>query len=255
MFDEYFDTPPVSQPVPPAPAVHDLDFQLAPPAPADHVPVFPTGTPASFSIEEDASSTSISTSSVQQSPFIYQGVVVDHTLAFNPFSPVDDVSFFNIFAQDPSSKATSFGQKFGLDKCDPIDTPMMERSKLDKDHSGILVDQTRYCSMIESLMYLTTNRPDLVFVVCICARDKYKVQMIMRFNEIHNFIDSTLHQIDEALDYRVKEFKVNRMNSGLNTQFWTRKDVERSKEFMFSIQKRLKKRRIFCNMECFVGGR
>ncbi|GKB80615.1 hypothetical protein Tco_0947510 [Tanacetum coccineum] len=66
-------------------------------------------------------------------------------------------------------------------------------------------------------------------------RDKYGVQMIMRFNEIHKFSDDTLHQIDEALDYKVKEFKVNKMNPSLNTQFWTRKDVERSKEFIFSI--------------------
>ncbi|GKC52955.1 putative reverse transcriptase domain-containing protein, partial [Tanacetum coccineum] len=38
-------------------------------------------------------------------------------------------------------------------------------------------------------------------------RDKYGVQMIMRFNDIHKFSDDTLQQIDEALDYRVKEFK------------------------------------------------
>nr|GEZ19856.1 hypothetical protein [Tanacetum cinerariifolium] len=50
-------------------------------------------------------------------------------------------------------------------------------------------------------------------------RDKYGVQMIMRFNEIHKFSDGTLDQIDKALDYRVKEFKVNRMNPGLNTRF------------------------------------
>ncbi|GJU42810.1 hypothetical protein Tco_1195767 [Tanacetum coccineum] len=43
-------------------------------------------------------------------------------------------------------------------------------------------------------------------------RDKYWVKMIMRFNEIHKFSDGTLHQIDEALDYRVKEFRVNRRN-------------------------------------------
>nr|GEX56140.1 hypothetical protein [Tanacetum cinerariifolium] len=35
-------------------------------------------------------------------------------------------------------------------------------------------------------------------------RDKYGVQVMMRFNEIHNFGDGTLQQIDEALDYRVK---------------------------------------------------
>nr|GEU97076.1 retrovirus-related Pol polyprotein from transposon TNT 1-94 [Tanacetum cinerariifolium] len=62
-------------------------------------------------------------------------------------------------------------------------------------------------------------------------------------------------RIDEAFDYRVKEFKINRINPGLNTRFWTRKDVDRSKEFMFAIQKRLKTRRIFCNLESFVGGR
>ncbi|GJV28986.1 hypothetical protein Tco_1385434 [Tanacetum coccineum] len=86
-------------------------------------------------------------------------------------------------------------------------------------------------------------------------RYRYGVQMIMRFNEIHKFSDGTLQRIDEALDYRVKEFQVNRMNPGLNTRFWTRKDVDRSKEFMFAIQKRLKTRRIFWNLEIFVGGR
>nr|GFA08425.1 hypothetical protein [Tanacetum cinerariifolium] len=43
-------------------------------------------------------------------------------------------------------------------------------------------------------------------------QDKYGVQMMMRFNEIHKFSDETLQQIFEALDYRVKEFRINRMN-------------------------------------------
>nr|GEX75163.1 copia protein [Tanacetum cinerariifolium] len=60
-------------------------------------------------------------------------------------------------------------------------------------------------------------------------------------------------RIDEALDYRVKEFKVNKMNLGLNMRFWTRKDVDRCKKFMFAIQKQT--RRIFRNLESFVGGR
>nr|GEU76410.1 hypothetical protein [Tanacetum cinerariifolium] len=86
-------------------------------------------------------------------------------------------------------------------------------------------------------------------------RDRYGVQMMMRFNDIHKFSDGTLHQIDKALDYRVKEFRINKMNPGLNTRFWTRKDVDQSKAFMFAIQKRLNIRRIFCNLESFVGGR
>nr|GEX00654.1 zf-CCHC domain-containing protein/UBN2 domain-containing protein [Tanacetum cinerariifolium] len=48
-------------------------------------------------------------------------------------------------------------------------------------------------------------------------RDKYEVQMIMRFNEIHKFSDDTLHQIDEALDYQVKEFKEPMKNQPLPT--------------------------------------
>ncbi|GJR65357.1 hypothetical protein Tco_0011422 [Tanacetum coccineum] len=51
-------------------------------------------------------------------------------------------------------------------------------------------------------------------------RDKYGVQMIMRFNEIHKFSDGTLHQIDEALDYRVvKEFRIKQEGIwGLDTR-------------------------------------
>nr|GFA49213.1 hypothetical protein [Tanacetum cinerariifolium] len=86
-------------------------------------------------------------------------------------------------------------------------------------------------------------------------RDKYGVQMMMRFNEIHKFSDGTLQQIVDPLDYRVKEFRINMMNPGLNTRFWTRKDVDRCNAFMFAIQRHLKTSRIFRNLESFVGGR
>ncbi|GJY46230.1 retrovirus-related pol polyprotein from transposon TNT 1-94 [Tanacetum coccineum] len=61
-------------------------------------------------------------------------------------------------------------KKFGMDSCDPVDTPMVDRLKLDEDPLGIPVDQTRFRSMVGSLMYLTASRPDLVFDVCMCAR-------------------------------------------------------------------------------------
>nr|GFA50673.1 retrovirus-related Pol polyprotein from transposon TNT 1-94 [Tanacetum cinerariifolium] len=61
-------------------------------------------------------------------------------------------------------------KKFGMDSCDPVNTPMVDRLKLDEDPLGIPVDQTRFRSMVGSLMYLTASRPDLVFVVCMCAR-------------------------------------------------------------------------------------
>ncbi|GJV25104.1 retrovirus-related pol polyprotein from transposon TNT 1-94, partial [Tanacetum coccineum] len=61
-------------------------------------------------------------------------------------------------------------KKFGMDSCDPVDTPMVDQLKLDEDPLGIPVDQTRFRSMVGSLMYLTASRPDLVFDVCMCAR-------------------------------------------------------------------------------------
>ncbi|GJR66154.1 retrovirus-related pol polyprotein from transposon TNT 1-94 [Tanacetum coccineum] len=78
---------------------------------------------------------------------------------------------------------------------------------------------------------------------------------IMRFNEIYKFSDGTLTCIIEALDYRVKEFKVKWLNPGMNTRFWTEKDMTRCKEFIAEIERRLKTRRIYRNHECFVGGR
>ncbi|GJR41400.1 retrovirus-related pol polyprotein from transposon TNT 1-94 [Tanacetum coccineum] len=60
--------------------------------------------------------------------------------------------------------------KYGMDSCEPVDTPMVDRSKLDEDPLGIPVNQTRFHSMVGSLMYLTASRPDLVFDVCMCAR-------------------------------------------------------------------------------------
>ncbi|GJW03754.1 hypothetical protein Tco_1562610 [Tanacetum coccineum] len=65
-------------------------------------------------------------------------------------------------------------KKYGMETSDPVDTPMVEKSKLDADSQGKEVDPTRYRGMIGSLMYLTANPPDLQFVVCMCARYQAK---------------------------------------------------------------------------------
>nr|GEY24903.1 hypothetical protein [Tanacetum cinerariifolium] len=56
-----------------------------------------------------------------------------------------------------------------MESSDPVDTPMMEKSKLDKDPQRKVVDPTDYCGMLGTLMYLIANRPDLTFALCICA--------------------------------------------------------------------------------------
>nr|GEV03462.1 retrovirus-related Pol polyprotein from transposon TNT 1-94 [Tanacetum cinerariifolium] len=65
-----------------------------------------------------------------------------------------------------------------MDSCDPIDTPMVDQIKLDKDPLRIPVDQTRFYSMVGSLMYLTASRPDLVFSICTCASTSGSAQFL-----------------------------------------------------------------------------
>nr|GEV15650.1 retrotransposon protein, putative, unclassified [Tanacetum cinerariifolium] len=54
-----------------------------------------------------------------------------------------------------------------------IGTPMAMKH-LNTDLSGTPSDQTKYCSMVGALMYLTTSRPDIVHATCYCARYQAK---------------------------------------------------------------------------------
>ncbi|GJZ02182.1 retrovirus-related pol polyprotein from transposon TNT 1-94 [Tanacetum coccineum] len=95
MFDEYLEPPRVERPVYPAPAVS--------------VPVNSDGTPSSTTIDQDAPSPSHSpSSSGSQSPSLQQSVAAGSTIIEdNPFAPVDNNPFINVFAPEPSFKASS----------------------------------------------------------------------------------------------------------------------------------------------------
>ncbi|GKB18681.1 retrovirus-related pol polyprotein from transposon TNT 1-94 [Tanacetum coccineum] len=69
-----------------------------------------------------------------------------------------------------SKYASEIVKKYGLNTTNSVDTPMIETKKLDEYLQGKQVDATLYRGMIGSLMYLTTSRPDLKYVVCLCAR-------------------------------------------------------------------------------------
>ncbi|GKF11002.1 hypothetical protein Tco_0048928 [Tanacetum coccineum] len=65
-------------------------------------------------------------------------------------------------------------KKYGMLTSDSVDTPMVEKSKLDEDLQGKPVDATLYRVMIVSLMYLTSSRPYLIYAVCLCAQYQAK---------------------------------------------------------------------------------
>ncbi|CAM8956838.1 unnamed protein product [Rhodiola kirilowii] len=69
-----------------------------------------------------------------------------------------------------SKYAKNLIKKFNLEKASYKWTPAATHLKITKDDDGTNVDQTLYISMIGSLLYLTASRPDIAYVVGVCAR-------------------------------------------------------------------------------------
>ncbi|GJZ64373.1 retrovirus-related pol polyprotein from transposon TNT 1-94 [Tanacetum coccineum] len=120
MFDEYLKPSNVERPVPPAPAVQVL--------------VVSTGTPFSTTIDQDAPSTSYSSSSLEvQPPISHQVVEAGPTIEDNPFAHAEDNPFVNVFAQEPSSEELSSGDVCSADSSHVIQ-PHDHLGKWSKDY-------------------------------------------------------------------------------------------------------------------------
>ncbi|GKA03751.1 putative ribonuclease H-like domain-containing protein [Tanacetum coccineum] len=84
---------------------------------------------------------------------------------------------------------TKILKKFSFTEVKTASTPMETHKPLLKDANGEDVDEHLYRSMIGSLMYLTSSRPDIMFAVCACARYQvnpkvshlYAVKRIFRY--------------------------------------------------------------------------
>ncbi|GKA64074.1 hypothetical protein Tco_0763680 [Tanacetum coccineum] len=94
-----------------------------------------------------------------------------------------------------SKYALEILKKYGLDSSASVDTPMVEKMKLDEDRQGKLVDPTRFCGMVGSLMYLSASRPDIVFAVCMCARYQAKPteKHLHAIKRIFRYLKGTIH--------------------------------------------------------------
>ena len=69
-----------------------------------------------------------------------------------------------------SKYARNLVKKFGLESTSSVRTPMSPNVKLTVDLLGRSVDSSLYRSMIGSLLYLTTSRPDISYNVGVCVR-------------------------------------------------------------------------------------
>ncbi|GKF40144.1 uncharacterized mitochondrial protein-like protein, partial [Tanacetum coccineum] len=108
---------------------------------------------------------------------------IDFEESFSPVTRIEAIRIFLayvahknmvVFQMDVKTAFLKEEVYYGLDQCDDVDIPMVGQSKLDEDPNGTPVHPTRYQGMVESLMYLTAIRPDLVFSICMCARYQVK---------------------------------------------------------------------------------
>jgi hypothetical protein len=60
-------------------------------------------------------------------------------------------------------------KKFNMAELKPVSTPMSSAASLGPDEDGDTVDQREYRTMIGSLLYLTAIRPNIQFVMGLCA--------------------------------------------------------------------------------------
>nr|GEW96994.1 hypothetical protein [Tanacetum cinerariifolium] len=98
--------------------------------------------------------------------------------------------------------------KYGFESCDPVDTPMVEKSKLDEDKERKVVDPSHYHGMIGTLLYLTASRPDIQFAICMCARYHFIKEQVEN-GVIERYFVNTEYQL--ALGRDRIEFLINKL--------------------------------------------
>ncbi|GKB74966.1 retrovirus-related pol polyprotein from transposon TNT 1-94 [Tanacetum coccineum] len=168
MFDEYLEPTHVERPVSPAPAIL--------------VSVSSAGTHSSTTIDQDAPSLSHSpASSALQSPSLHQGVATESTLMENnPFAPVDNDPFINVFASKPIFEASSSGDLSSAKS--PYVTQIIQHlEKWSKDHplDNIISNPSRPQDEIHEFDLLQVwelvPQPDCVMIIAL--KWIYKVKL------------------------------------------------------------------------------
>nr|GEW77198.1 uncharacterized mitochondrial protein AtMg00810-like [Tanacetum cinerariifolium] len=86
-------------------------------------------------------------------------------------------------------------RKFGFTDVKSASTPIEKEKPLLKDPNGEDVDVHIYRSIIGSLMYLTSFRPDIMFAVCACAKFQVtpKVSHLYAVKRIFRYLKGKLH--------------------------------------------------------------
>nr|GEY90429.1 integrase, catalytic region, zinc finger, CCHC-type, peptidase aspartic, catalytic [Tanacetum cinerariifolium] len=123
---------------------------------------------------------------------------VDFEESFAPVARLEAIRLFITYAAQKSFTVYQMDIKtaFLYDplKEEVVGTPMATKH-LDADLSGTLVDQTKYHSMVEALMYLTVHRPDIMHATCYyaCYQAKPTEKHLTVVKRIFWYIKDTIH--------------------------------------------------------------
>nr|GEV29391.1 retrovirus-related Pol polyprotein from transposon TNT 1-94 [Tanacetum cinerariifolium] len=163
LFDELLTPPPSVDP--PAPKVIAPIAEVVAPEPA-------VSTVISNDVEEE--NHDLDVAHMNKDPFLGISILENDSEASYSLNVIPTVVHTAAPNSEHSKYALESLKKYGMKSSDPVDTPMVEKSKLDKDPPRKAVDPTHYRGMVCTLMYLTTSRRDLTFPVCMCARYQAK---------------------------------------------------------------------------------
>nr|GEV01812.1 putative ribonuclease H-like domain-containing protein [Tanacetum cinerariifolium] len=157
-------------------------------------------------------------------------------------------------------------KKFGLTKGKSASTLIDTEKPLLKDPDGEDVDVHIYRSMIGSLMYLTSSRPDIMFAGMLVAGEikeqgDAKEQVQDNVDDVAQGADTAVSGDDEALDAcasltrRVKHLEHDKVAQALEiTKLKKRvKKLERANKVKVLKLKRLKKGRMIANLDRDTG--
>nr|GEU32776.1 hypothetical protein [Tanacetum cinerariifolium] len=112
-------------------------------------------------------------------------------------------------------------RKFGLTDGKSASTPIDTEKPLLKDPDGEDVDVHTYSSMIGSLMYLTSSRPDIMFTVCACAR----FQVTSKASHLHAVKRSFSDYAGASLDRKSRTGGCQFLGCRLISWQWKRQTV------------------------------
>nr|GEY81926.1 hypothetical protein [Tanacetum cinerariifolium] len=169
LFDELLTPPPSVDHT--APKVIALIAEVVAPEPTKS-----TSSPSSTTVDQDAPSSNalaqsfrIKAMQEELNKFERLKEGIDFEESFASVARLEAIRIFLTFAAHMNMVVYQMDVKTAFQN---VDTPMMEKSKLDEDKEGKAIDPSHYRGVIGTLLYLTTSRTDLLFSICMCARTK-----------------------------------------------------------------------------------